>query len=210
MKLITEHVVRMATENPSWGYDRIQGALKNLGHKVAPTTIANILRKHGLEPAPERKRRTTWRTFLKAHWKTLAAADFFTTEVWTLGGMVTFYVFFVIELSSRRVHIAGITPSPNEAFMTQVARNLTDDVDGFLQGKRFLIIDRDGKYCDGFIDTIGDAGTRVVRCPAKAPNCNACMGGESATRLPLFHQFSSISVTNFGSKSLMSRRITFG
>ena len=78
-----------------------------------------------------------------------------------------------MELSSRRVHIAGITPSPNEAFMTQVARNLTADEDGFLHGKRFLIIDRDGKYCNAFIDMIREAGIRPVRCPAKAPNCNA-------------------------------------
>jgi transposase InsO family protein len=173
MKKITDLVVRMATENHSWGYDRIQGALKNLGHKVAPTTIANILKRHGIEPAPERRKRTTWKTFLKSHWETFAAADFFTVEVWTLGGLVTLYVLFVIKLSTREVHIAGITHTPDEPFMKQVARNLTDSVDGFLRGHRFLIIDRDGKYCPAFIDLIKDAGTRPVRCPAKAPNCNA-------------------------------------
>jgi len=173
MKRITQLVVRFAIENHAWGYDKIEGALKNLGHKVSPTTIANILRKHGIEPAPERRMRTTWRCFLKAHWETFAAADFFTVEVWTLGGLVTFYVLFFMELSSRRVHIADITTSPNQTFMTQVARNLTDCDDGFLNGKRFLIIDRDSKYCQGFIDTIRDSGIRPVRCPAKAPNCNA-------------------------------------
>ncbi len=172
MKKITDLVVRMATENPGWGYERIQGALKNLGHKVAPTTIANILKRHGIEPAPERRKRTTWKTFLKAHWETFAAANFFTVEVWTLGGLVTFYILFVIELSTRRVHLAGITPNPDESFMKQVARNLTDSVDGFLIGNRFLIIDRDSKYCQGFIDLIKDAGIQPVRCPAKAPNCN--------------------------------------
>lgn len=100
---------RVLREFHNWGYDRIEGALKNLGHKVSPTTIANILRKHGIEPAPERRKRTTWKTFLKAHWETFAAADFFTIEVWTLGGLVTFHVLFFMELSSRRVHIAGIT-----------------------------------------------------------------------------------------------------
>jgi hypothetical protein len=173
MKKITELVVRMATENNSWGYDRIQGALKNIGHKVAPTTIANILRRHGIEPAPERMKRSTWRTFLKAHWETFAAADFFTVEVWNLGGLGTFYVLFFMELSTRKVHLAGITHTPNKPFMKQVARNLTDSFDGLLLGHRFLIIDRDSKYCPGFIDLIKDAGTRPVRCPAKAPNCNA-------------------------------------
>jgi transposase InsO family protein len=173
MKKITDLVIRMATENHSWGYDRIQGALKNLGHKVAPTTIANILKRHGIEPAPERRKRTTWKTFLKAHWETFAAADFFTVEVWTLDGLVTFYVLFVIKLSTREVHLAGITHTPDESFMRQVARNLTDPIDSFLIGHRFLIIDRDGKYRPAFINLFKDAGVRPVRCPAKAPNCNA-------------------------------------
>jgi transposase InsO family protein len=173
MKKIIELVVRMATENSGWGYDRIQGALKNIGHKVAPTTIANILKRHGIEPAPERKKKTTWNTFLKAHWETFVAADFFTVEVWTLGGLVTFYVLFFMELSSRKVQLAGITHSPDESFMKQVARNLTDSVDGFLIGNRFLIIDRDSKYCQAFIDIIKNTGIKPIRCPAKAPNCNA-------------------------------------
>jgi len=173
MKKITEHVVRMAKENNSWGYDRIQGALKNLGHIVAPTTIANILKRNGIEPAPERCKKTTWRTFLKTHWETITAADFFTVEVWTLGGLVTFHVLFIIKLATRKVHIAGITPNPDEAFMKQVARNLTDSVEGFLLGHRFLIIDRDRKYCPGFTDIIKGAGMRIILCPAKAPNCNA-------------------------------------
>jgi transposase InsO family protein len=163
----------MATENHSWGYDRIQCALKNLGHKVAATTIANILKRYGIEPAPERRKKTTWRTFLKAHWETFAAVDFFIVEVWTFGGLVTFYVLFFMELSTRKVNIAGITHTPDEPFMKQVARNLTDIQDGFLVGHRFLLIDRDSKYCQGFIDIIMDNGTRPVLCPAKAPNCNA-------------------------------------
>jgi len=173
MKKITDLVVRMATENHSWGYDRIQGALKNVGHKVAPTTIASILKRHGIEPAPERRKKPTWKTFLKAHWETFAAADFFTVEVWTFGGFVPFYVLFFMELSTRRVNIAGITHTPDEAFMKQVARNLTDIEDGFLLGHRFLLIDRDSKYCQGFIDIIKDGGIRPILCPAKAPNCNA-------------------------------------
>ena len=110
-------VVRMATENRDWGYTRIRGALANLGHRVARGTIANILKQHGIEPAPERLKKSTWREFLQAHWEVLAAADFFTVEVWTRSGLVRFVVLFVIELSTRRVEIAGITTQPDEVWM---------------------------------------------------------------------------------------------
>ena len=89
-----------------WVYTRIQGALANLGHRVGRTTVANILKQHGIEPAPERGKRTSWKRFLQTHWTTLAAVDFFTVEVWGLRGLVTLYVLIVIELSSRRVHLA--------------------------------------------------------------------------------------------------------
>ena len=102
--------VRMAQENPTWGYRRIQGALRNLGPRVARSTIATILRTHGIGPVPERP--MSWRTFLAAHWGAIAAAYFFTTEVWTVRGLVTDYTVFVIDLESRRVHLAGSTPHP--------------------------------------------------------------------------------------------------
>jgi len=147
---IAELVVKMVKVNPSWGYDRIQGVLKNLGHTIAPNTVANILRRRGLEPAPARKPKVSWQTFLKAHWSSLAATDFFTTEVWTSRGLVTFYTLFIIDIATRTVHIAGTTASPDEAFMKQVARNLTDVIDGFLNGKKYLIMDRDSKFCPAF------------------------------------------------------------
>jgi hypothetical protein len=131
MRLITELIVRMALENPRWGYTRIQGALLNVGHEVGRGTIANVLRREGIEPAPERGGRTPWSVFLKAHWRSLVAGDFFTAEVLSLHGLVTYYVFFVIELAKRIVHIAGITTQPNEGWMMQVGRNLTDKVSGF-------------------------------------------------------------------------------
>jgi putative transposase len=106
-------VVRMAVENPSWGYTRIQGALTNLGHEVGRGTIAQILKDNGIEPAPQRSRRTPWSTFLKAHWECKAATDFFTVEVCTLRGLVTFYVLFFIDISSRAVNIAGVTAHPD-------------------------------------------------------------------------------------------------
>jgi len=97
----------MATENRDWGYTRIQGALANVGHDVGRGTIATILRQHGIEPAPERQKRTTWQEFMKAHWDVLAAADFFTLEVWTATGLKRYTVLFALELATRRVQIAG-------------------------------------------------------------------------------------------------------
>jgi len=170
---ITDWVLCMARENTSWGYDRNQGALDNLGYCVAPNAVRNILKKHGIEPAPERSKRISWKTFLKAHWDTLAATDFFTVEVWTAHGLTTYYVLFFIHLSTRYVRIGGITTAPNGMFMKQVARNLTDVEDGFLLEKQFLIMDRDNKYTEGFMGHLDREGVKPVRCPVRAPNCNA-------------------------------------
>jgi putative transposase len=123
---VADLIVRTAQENPTWGYDRIEGALKNLGMTVCDTTVGNILREHGIGPAPERERKTTWKTFLKSHWELLAAADFTTVEVWTTRGLVTFYILAVMRLSTRRVEIAGVTPNPDGAWMQKMGRNLTD------------------------------------------------------------------------------------
>jgi len=133
---IEELVVRLAKENKSWGYDRIAGALANLGHEVSDQTVGNILKRHGIPPAPERKATTTWTEFIRSHMDVLAATDFFTAEVWTQGGLVTYYVLFFMHLATRRVHIAGITPHPNEQWMTQVARNVTMADVGFLSSPR--------------------------------------------------------------------------
>jgi len=130
MQKIRSLVIRMARENAGWGYSRIQGELKGLGHRVGRTTVSRILKGEGIKPAPDRP--SSWRTFLKAHWGEVAATDFFTTEVWTPKGLVTFYTLFLIDLKTRSVHIAGSTPNPDGEFMAQVARNLTDTVDGFL------------------------------------------------------------------------------
>jgi putative transposase len=171
MKKIARLIVRMATENPLWGYSRIQGALKNLDHRVARSTIARVLKEQGIPPVPDRP--TSWRTFLRANWGQIAAADFFTTEVWTARGLVTYYTLFVLDLRTRRVQVVGSTPHPDEAFMTQAARYLTDVGDGFLVGYRALICDRDTKWMDGFRRLIEGAGVRVVQTPIQAPNANA-------------------------------------
>jgi len=125
-------VVRMAQENRSWGYDRIAGALQHMGYTISDQTVGNILKRHGLSPAPERKKTTTWKEFIRTHMDVLVATDFFTAEVWTLGGLVTYYVLFFIRLSTREVHVAGMTPHPNEAWMAQIARNVTMADWGFL------------------------------------------------------------------------------
>jgi putative transposase len=121
-QMIVDLTIKFATENPTWGFDRIQGELAKVGYSISDTTISNILKARGIEPAPTRKRSGSWETFLKAHWDVMAAIDFTTVEVWTKGGLVTFYLLFVMELKSRRVHFAGCTVNPNEAWMKQVAR----------------------------------------------------------------------------------------
>jgi len=128
---IEQLVVRMARENPTWGYTRLVGALDNLGHQIGRNTIKRVLRRHGLEPAPARGKRMSWKTFLRTHLGEVAAADFFSVEVLTLTGLVRYLVLFVIDLQTRRVQIGGVVRQAYGAWMTQVARNLTDGVDGF-------------------------------------------------------------------------------
>jgi len=171
---VEQLVVRMAEENPSWGYKRIQGALANLGHHIDKITVRNILRRHHIDPAPKRRQTgTSWSKFLKMHWEVLVSTDFFTVEVAAWHGLVTYYVWFVMELSTRRVHIAGISSNPNEAFVMQCARQLTDHCDGFLLGKRYLIHDRDTKFTQAFDQLLRDSGVEPIVLPPRSPNLNA-------------------------------------
>ncbi|MCP4570448.1 MAG: helix-turn-helix domain-containing protein, partial [FCB group bacterium] len=141
-EVIRDLVIRMALDNPGWGYTRIKGALRNLDYKVGRTTISRILAENGIEPAPIRSKGMPWSTFLKVHFGAIAATDFFTVEVLTLFGLVRYYVLFVIDLDSRRVEIAGIVHQPYGAWMKQIARNLTDPFGGFLSDAKYLIHDR--------------------------------------------------------------------
>jgi transposase InsO family protein len=162
----------MATENRTWGYTRMQGALANLHHRVARGTIANILRRHGIEPAPDRQKRTTWQEFLRTHWDVLAAVDFFTVEVWTGAGLTRFTVFFVMHLATRRVEIAGIVADPESAWVTQCGRQLTA-AGAFLEGTRVLLHDRDPLFSEAFREALAAAGVHTVRLPPRSPNLNA-------------------------------------
>jgi putative transposase len=170
---IEQLVVRMAKENTDWGYDRIVGAMANLGYRLSDQTVGNILQRHGIQPAPERKRTTMWTDFIRAHMSVLAGTDFFSVEVLTLRGLVTYYVLFFIHLESRKVEVSGITPHPNERWMNQIARNVTMDEWGFLNNCRYLIHDRDTKYCQSFRDIIESFDIKTLPLPARSPNLNA-------------------------------------
>ena len=164
-------IVEMASDNPRWGYTRIQGALANLGYTVGRNTIKRVLAENGIDPVGRRS--MSWKTFLKAHWGAIAATDFFTIEVVTWRGLVRYFVLFVIDLEMRRVEIAGIAASPDGAWMRQIARNLTDSEEGFLLRSRYLIHDRDPLFTKVFCETLENAGVRPVRLPSRSPNLNA-------------------------------------
>jgi len=166
-------VVRLAQETRDWGYRRILGAMSNLGHSLARGTIANILEKHGIEPAPDRIRKTTWKEFLSRHWELIVAADFFTVEVWTRRGLQRYIVLFFLELSTRRVQVAGIAAVANGLWMSQIARNISDSVEGLLTGKRYLIHDRDPLFTAEFLGILADSGVKSVKLPPRSPNLNA-------------------------------------
>jgi putative transposase len=165
-------VRRLANENIGWGYTKIRDALRGMQIEIGRTTVAAILAEAGLEPAPERTRKRTWKHFLKSHWETLYACDFFCVETLGTFGTVRVMVFFVIELKSRAVHIAGIRVAPDGAWMTQIARNLLDPVDGFLRHATHLIHDRDPLFTQAWTQTLESGGVHSVPIPASSPNCN--------------------------------------
>jgi putative transposase len=172
-KELEDLVVKMAKENRGWGYDRLAGALAHLGYEISDQTVGNILKRRGIPTAPERRKTTTWKAFIRTHMDVLWATDFFTTEVWTLGGLVTYYILFFMHLESRQVHIAGVTPHPNETWMKQMARTLTMDEWGVLKPGQYLIHDRDTKFCAAFKQMLDDAGVKRVPLPPRAPWLNA-------------------------------------
>lgn len=168
MRTIRELTLRTAKDKPGWGYTRIVGALTNVGHTVARKLVAKILKAAGIAPAPERP--TSWRTLPKAHAGTIAA-DLCSVEVWTVRWLVTHYVQLAIDLATRAGARRGHDHNPGGAFMTQVARNLTDAVDGFLRGKNVLVVDRETKFAQAFRKTLAGAGIETVLTAVRALPC---------------------------------------
>ena len=144
---------------------------------MSRTTVGNILERHGIDPAPERGKRIPWSQFLKSHWEVIAAADFFTVEVLTLVGLVRYHVFFVIDLETRRVQIAGIVHNPGDVWMAQAARNLVDAFAGFLKDHRYIILDRDPLYTAAFRRMLKDSGVNVVRYRGGKMELRVCNSG---------------------------------
>jgi len=170
---VEDLVVRMARENSGWGYDRIVGALANLGHHVSDQTVGNILRRHGYRSRSEEKQITTWKDFLAAHMNVLAGCDFFTVEVLTWRGLVTYYVLFFLHLESRRVTVGGITRHPDQEWMEQIGRSATQETWGYLHSCRYVLHDRDTKFCASFRAALASGGVKTVALPAHSPNLNA-------------------------------------
>lgn len=162
----------MATENPRWGYDRIVGALVNLGHVVSDQTVGNILNRYGLAPAPKRSENTNWKDFIAAHMAVTDGVDFFTAEVITWRGLVTYYVLFFLHLETRRVSLS-ITRHPTEKWMDQMARNALDDSSGHLRQYRYVLHDRDTKFRASFRAILATGNVRCRALPPRSPNLNA-------------------------------------
>ncbi|MBC2593876.1 transposase [Ruficoccus amylovorans] len=172
MAAIRELCLKFAVENTGWGYGRIQGALSNIGYTISRTTVGNILRAAGIEPSPDRGKESNWKRFIRTHLSVISVADFLTTEVWTLRGLVRYHTFFVMNLARREVHIAHIDCQVNGQVMAQVARNLTDAEDGFLKGMEYFICDHDALYTHQFRNTLKSAGVDVIQTSVGYPEQN--------------------------------------
>ena len=169
---LKQYIIDMARDNKHLGCRKLHGYLKYLGLKVSSTTISRVLREHGIEPSPKRPERASWNEFVKAHWESLAAIDFFTTEIYTLRGLVRYMVLVVIDYKTRKVEIAGIIPQADGQWMKQIARNLTDPVNGFLKDKKFLIHDWDPLFTEEFKDILRAGGINCIKTTVASPNLN--------------------------------------
>ncbi|MGB0599700.1 MAG: hypothetical protein ACPGLY_23700 [Rubripirellula sp.] len=170
--MVVDLTVKFAKENPTWGFGRISGAISNVGYNICDSTIGNRLKSHGTEPAPTRRRTGSWETFLKSHWDVMVALDFTTVDVWAKCGLTTFYLLFATALKTRRVNFAGCATNPNEAWMKTIALELTNEEDGFLTNKQYLIMDRDATFSKPFRACLQREGVKPVHLPPRSPNLN--------------------------------------
>ncbi len=183
---IRRHVLRMKAENPDWGYGHIHGELKGLGYNVSWQTVRRIMIEHGLLDDPKHRKKMPWSTFIKAHFQSMAACDFFTVEAWTPKGLTRFLVFFAIDIASRRVQIAGIDQYPDEEWMKYAAGRLTEADLGFLKGKKFLVHDRDPLFGKEFRRTLRElsGGALSANAQAKLPISTPTANGSSRRSRP--------------------------
>ena len=166
-------VIRFKEDNPRWGYQKIRDQIVYLGYKISKSTVKNILIENGYDPEPDLTVKTTWHEFIKSHWDVLTACDFFTIELLVGRKLVRCTIFFVIELATRKVFFAPIKPQPDGDYMKQMAKVLTDCDDGFLNGKTYLIHDRDPLYTtEGFHEILRSSGVKPVKLPPRSPDLN--------------------------------------
>jgi putative transposase len=170
---IIDMVLRFAREDPHWGFGRIRNYMVYLGYSVGRSTVKRILEDHGICPEPERNNKGTWNEFIRSHLHVLAATDLFSVELLTPRGLIRCFVLFVIDIASRKVQIAGISAEPDGQWMKQMSRNLTQADSGFLQGKRYLIHDRDPLFTNAFDETLKAGGTMPIKTVKQSPNLNA-------------------------------------
>ena len=161
-------IIQIARKNKTWGSRRIKGQLKYLGHKVSHATIDNVLKRNGYPCGPDRARQTRWSEFLRSHWESLAAIDFFTTEIYTLTGLIRYMVLVSIHYATRKEEVVGIIQQANAEWMSQMARNLVDHFAGFLKDKKYLIHDRDPLFTKKFREILKAAGKGRSHLPGAA------------------------------------------
>ena len=186
-------ILQIARKNKTWGSRRIKGQLKYLGHKVSHTTIDNVLKRNGYDPSPDRARKTRWSEFLRSHWESLAAIDFFTTEIYTLSGLTRYMVLVSIHYATRKVEVVGIIQQAHGKWMSQKARNLTDQFSGFLKDKKYLIHDRDPLFTKEFREVLKASGMKPIRTLPMSPHLNCIVErfvrsikGEALDRMLIF------------------------